>query len=154
MNRRDLLKTLGTAGGLAHLTRAPAPARSVLRTPPRSDLQAQLEAAVAKHKVPGASAALFRNGVLETAAAGVVNVTTGVQVTPETVMHIGSITKTLNTTLVMQLVDEGRIALDRPLKSYLPEFRVADRAATERITVRMLLNHTSGISGDLTPEAG
>jgi CubicO group peptidase (beta-lactamase class C family) len=119
-----------------------------------SDLQARLEAAIAKHRVPGASVALFRNGVLETASAGVVNVTTNVEVTPETVMHIGSITKTLNTTLVMQLVDEGRVDLDRPLKHYMADFRVADRDATERITVKMLLNHTNGISGELTPEAG
>jgi CubicO group peptidase (beta-lactamase class C family) len=118
------------------------------------ELQARLETAVAKHKVPGASVALFKDGVIETAAAGVVNVTTGVTVTPETVMHIGSITKTINTTLVMQLVDEGKILLDRPLKSYLPEFKLADSGATERITVRMLLNHTSGINGELTPEAG
>ena len=158
MRRRDLLRLLGVAGAVPGLTPPVAGKHTALRGFARrvvpSDLQARLEAAIAKHNVPGASAALFRNGVLETAAAGVVNVTTGVTMTPETVMHIGSITKTLNTTLVLQLVDEGRIDLDRPLKSYLPEFRVADAEATERITVKMLLNHTNGINGELTPEAG
>jgi CubicO group peptidase (beta-lactamase class C family) len=108
----------------------------------------RLAALIQKHNVPGASAAVFRDGRWEVAAAGVTNVTTGVDVTPETVMHIGSITKVLNATLVMQLVDEGRVELATPLKRYLPDFQVAERDATERITVEMLLNHTCGIDGE------
>ena len=69
-------------------------------------------------------------------------------------MHIGSITKVLNATLVMQLVDEGRVELTASLKRYLPDFQVADRTATERITVEMLLNHTCGIDGEYFPDAG
>ena len=111
------------------------------------NLASRLAASIQKHKVPGASAAVFRAGQWEVAAAGVTNVTTGVEVTPETVMHVGSITKVLNTTLMMQLVDEGRVDLQAPLKRYLPDFQVANRDATDRITVEMLLNHTSGIDG-------
>ncbi|MFH8496226.1 serine hydrolase domain-containing protein [Streptomyces coeruleorubidus] len=54
--------------------------------------------------------------------------------------RIGSNTKTFIATLVLQLVAEGRIGLDTPAKAYLPEFGL-DR----RITVRMLLQHTSGV---------
>ncbi|GGK19422.1 serine hydrolase [Streptomyces camponoticapitis] len=54
--------------------------------------------------------------------------------------RIGSITKTFTATLVLRLVAEGRIGLDTPADAYLPEFRL-DR----RITVRMLLQHTSGL---------
>ena len=120
-------------------------------------LASRLAASIQKHNVPGASAAVFRDGQWEVAAAGMANVTTGVDVTAETVMHIGSITKVLNATLVMQLVDEGRVELAAPLKRYLPDFQVSDRDATELITVEMLLNHTCGIDGstsampDLTP---
>ena len=96
---------------------------------------------------------MFRGGQWEVAAAGATNVTTGVDVTAETVMHIGSITKVLTETLVMQLVDEGRVELAAPLKRYLPDFQVADRVATELITLEMLLNHTCGIDGDF-PAAG
>ena len=86
-------------------------------------LASRLAASIQKHTVPGASAAVFRASQWEVAAAGVTNVTTGVDVTPETVMHIGSITKMLTATLVMQLVDEGRVDLAAPLKQYSLTFR-------------------------------
>ncbi|WP_326826335.1 serine hydrolase domain-containing protein [Streptosporangium sp. NBC_01756] len=55
-------------------------------------------------------------------------------------VRIGSNTKTFTATLVLQLVAEGRIELDTPAADYLPEFGL-----DERITVRMLLQHTSGV---------
>ncbi|WP_406311483.1 beta-lactamase family protein [Streptosporangium sp. NBC_01639] len=55
-------------------------------------------------------------------------------------VRIGSNTKTFTATLVLQLVAEGRIGLDTPAADYLPEFGL-----DERITVRMLLQHTSGV---------
>ncbi|WP_245553541.1 serine hydrolase domain-containing protein [Nocardia veterana] len=66
-------------------------------------------------------------------------------------VRIGSNTKTFVATLVLQLVAEGRLALDVPVLDYLPEF-----ALDERITVRMLLQHTSGIfnfTGEYYPDA-
>ncbi len=161
MKRRDLLRTFGAVaaatavGGLADP--AAAGGQSFRRGSGGSitdDLASQLAASIQKHKVPGASAAVCRDGQWEIAAAGVTNVTTGVNVTAETVMHIGSITKVLNATLLMQLVDEGRVELAVPLKRYLPDFQVADRDASERITVEMLLNHTSGIDGEFFADAG
>lgn len=118
------------------------------------DLEASLEAGLAKHGVPGASIAVAHEDTVITAAGGVTNVDTGVPVTPDTVMHIGSITKVINATLVMQLVDEGRIALDEPVIRYLPELRLKDEAALRQITVKMLLNHTSGIDGSWLPDYG
>jgi CubicO group peptidase (beta-lactamase class C family) len=161
MKRRDLLRTLGAVGAVTAVERLLDPAaiggQSLPTVSSRSttdNLASQLAASIQKHKVPGASAAVFRAGQWEVAAAGVTNVTTGVDVTTETVMHIGSITKVLNATLVMQLVDEGQVELAAPLKRYLPDFQVADRDATELITVEMLLNHTSGIDGEFFPDAG
>lgn len=162
MKRRELFRTAGVAGvagtlgklGLPALTPDHRPVGHPLRRAGASDLEARLVAALAKYKVPGASVAIFHDGTLETAAAGVANQTSGVTVTAETVMHIGSITKTLNATLVMQLVDEGKVTLEAPLKRYLPEFRLADSRDAGRITVGMLLNHTSGIDGELFPDAG
>ena len=161
MKRRDLLRTLGAAGlvtAVGHvLDPAAAGGQSFPAVSGRSTtdtLASRLAASIRTHKVPGASAAVFRGGQWELAAAGVTNVTTGVDVTADTVMHIGSITKVLTATLVMQLVDEGRVELAAPLKRYLPDFQVADRVATELITVEMLLNHTSGIDGEYFPAGG
>jgi CubicO group peptidase (beta-lactamase class C family) len=160
MRRRDLLRTLGAVSAVTAVGRSEDPAAAGQSFPSvpggstRNDLARRLAASIERHKVPGASAAVFRDGQWEVAAAGVTNVTTGVDVTPETVMHIGSITKVLTATLVMQLVDEARVELAAPLKRYVPDFHVADRDATERITVEMLLNHTSGIDGEYFPDGG
>lgn len=161
MQRRDVLRILGAAGALTASARVFDPAMTGAQSAPAASsrsatdsLAERLAASIQKHNVPGASAAVFRNNQWDVAAAGVVNVTTGVSVTSETVMHIGSITKVLTATLVMQLVDEGRVDLAAPLKRYLPDFQVADREATERITVEMLLNHTSGIDGEFVSSAG
>jgi CubicO group peptidase (beta-lactamase class C family) len=155
------LRTLGAVGAvtavggvLDSVAGAGQSVPAVSGGPTTDSLASRLTASIQKHKVPGASAAVFRRGQWEVAAAGVTNVTTGVDVTAETVMHVGSITKVLTSTLVMQLGDEGRVELSAPLTRYLPEFRVADRDATERITVEMLLNHTSGIDGEYFPYAG
>ena len=137
MKRRDLLRTFGAVGAATAVGRLADPAAAGGQSFPAGsgrsitdDLASRLAASIQKHKVPGASAAVCRDGQWEIAAAGVTNVTTGVNVTAETVMHIGSITKVLNATLVMQLVDEGRVELAAPLKRYLPDFQVADRDAT------------------------
>ena len=161
MKRRDLLRSLGAVGAVTAVERLLEPPAAGGQSFPAvsgrsttDSLANRLAASIQKHKVPGASAAVFRARQWEVAAAGVTNVTTGVDVTAETVMHIGSITKVLNATLVMQLVDEGRIDLAAPLKRYVPDFQVADRDATEQITVEMLLNHTCGIDGEYFPDAG
>ncbi|HWT27232.1 MAG TPA: serine hydrolase domain-containing protein, partial [Mobilitalea sp.] len=59
---------------------------------------------------------------------------------------IGSISKMFTTTAVMQLVDQGKVNLDTPLVQYIPEFKMADNRYKD-ITVRMLLNHSSGLLG-------
>ncbi len=115
------------------------------------DLRDALEAARLKHGVPGVSAAFYADGNVSEAAGGVANLSTGVEMTTETLAHIGSITKVLNATILMQLVDEGKIALDRKVLEYWPDFRVEDDEATRAITVEMLANHTSGIDGTLLP---
>jgi CubicO group peptidase (beta-lactamase class C family) len=126
MKRRDLLRSLGAVGAVTAASRsldvAVAGEQSLPSVSGHSatdTLASRLAALIQKHDVPGVSAAVYRADQWDIAAAGVTNVTTGVEVTPETVMHIGSITKVLNATLVMQLVDEGRIELTAPVKQYL-----------------------------------
>jgi CubicO group peptidase (beta-lactamase class C family) len=88
------------------------------------------------------------------AAAGVLNVATGVSVTTDAVFQIGSITKVWTATLVQQLANEGLLDLDRSLREYLPEFHIADETASATVTTRQLLCHTAGFEGDLFTDTG
>ncbi|TCC59747.1 class A beta-lactamase-related serine hydrolase [Kribbella pittospori] len=101
-----------------------------------------------KHGVPGASVAVWADGELSTAAAGILSMNTGVEATTGSVFQVGSITKLWTTTLIAQLVVEGKVDLDRPVRDYLPEFKLGDEAAAASITPRHLLTHTAGFSGD------
>ncbi|MGV4925494.1 serine hydrolase [Streptomyces sp. BHT-5-2] len=76
-------------------------------------------------------------------AAGVADTGTGRTTTPQMEHRIGSVTKTFTATAVLQEVGKGHIDLDAPIGRYLPGFITGERGRA--ITVRMLLNHTSGI---------
>jgi CubicO group peptidase (beta-lactamase class C family) len=119
-----------------------------------AELRSRLDDAARRHGVPGAAVAVGRDGELAEAATGVVNRDTGVAATPDTVFQIGSVTKVWTAVLVMQLVDEGLVDLDRPVREYLPAFAVADPEAGEVVTVRQLLAHTGGFAGDLFEDTG
>ena len=69
----------------------------------------------------------------------------GRAVTPQTPFDIASLNKSMIALAVLQLVEAGTAELDAPVQRYLPWFRVADPTASARITVRHLLNHTSGL---------
>jgi CubicO group peptidase (beta-lactamase class C family) len=112
------------------------------------DLRARLKTAIGTYGVPGASIAIFRDDVLHEAAAGILNAETGVEATTDALFHIASITKPITATIALQLVDEGKLDLDAPVRRYLPAFRVASADASARVTVRQLLCHSSGIDGD------
>src|SRR6266511_3009249 len=70
----------------------------------------------------------------------------GRAVTPQTPFILGSVSKSFTALAIMQLVEAGKIELDAPVQRYLPWFRVADEEASAQITVRHLLNQTSGLS--------
>jgi CubicO group peptidase (beta-lactamase class C family) len=115
----------------------------------RRRLDDDLPRLAAGHEVPGVSVAVLVNGQVLEGATGVVNLRTGVAVTPDSVFMIQSVAKVWTATLVMQLVDDGLIELDVPVRAYLPGFRTADERASARITVRHLLTHTGGFEGDI-----
>ena len=104
--------------------------------------------------MPGAAVAVLADGELVEAAHGVLSRSTGVAATTDSVFPICSVTKVWTATLVMQLVDDGRVDLDAPVRRYLPDFRVADEQASARITVRHLLCHTAGFEGDIFTDTG
>jgi CubicO group peptidase (beta-lactamase class C family) len=119
-----------------------------------TDLPKRLKSAIRKYNVPGATIGVLHNGRITEAAAGVVNMDTGVPTTTDSVFQIGSITKVFTTTLIMQLQEQGRLDIDEPLRTYLPNFRVADMNVANTVTLRQLLCHTGGMDGDFFADAG
>jgi CubicO group peptidase (beta-lactamase class C family) len=70
--------------------------------------------------------------------------------TEDTIFDLASLTKPLATaTAVMQLYEQGKVAFDDPVQQYLPDFNPANDPQRARVTVRMLLTHTSGETGDV-----
>jgi CubicO group peptidase (beta-lactamase class C family) len=113
-----------------------------------------LETFLADSSCPGATLGVVVDGEITAVGAGVLNLNTGIEVTPDSVFQIGSVSKLWTATLIMQLVDEGKVELDAPVRTYLPAFSVADEAVASGVTVRHLLAHTSGIEGDVFDDVG
>ncbi len=125
-----------------------------MNLPTSAEMTERLRTWIERYRVAGASVAWMHDGTIETAAAGVININTGVETTPDALFQIGSITKVYTTTLIMQLVDEGRLDLDAPATKYLPDLRFGDAPSAPLITLRHLPTHTSGVDGDFFDDFG
>jgi CubicO group peptidase (beta-lactamase class C family) len=117
-------------------------------------LRERLPDLLAESRVPGAAVAVRVGDEVVEAAAGVLSTATGVEATVDSLFQIGSITEVMTATLVMQLVDEGELDLDAPVRTVLTEFRIADERAAQRITARHLLSHVAGFEGDIFTDTG
>ncbi|HEX2550266.1 MAG TPA: serine hydrolase domain-containing protein, partial [Nocardioidaceae bacterium] len=114
----------------------------------REQLEKKLTELIAVHNVPGAQLAVLDGDEVIEVGAGVLSLRTGWPVTPDALFLPGSIGKLYTATLIMMLVDEGKIDLDQPVPTYLPDFQVQDKHARDVVTLRNLLTHTSGFDGD------
>ena len=103
--------------------------------------------------IPGASMALRQGASLVTAEAGVLNVDTNDPVTSDSVFQIGSIGKVLTAAIALQLVDEEKLELYGPIGRHLGGLQIGDADAS-RVTVRQLLDHTSGLPGHYFADFG
>jgi CubicO group peptidase (beta-lactamase class C family) len=133
-------KTILAALALSVAVVTPGPAWGAAPTTVDDYLRQALDAT----GLPGMSA-VVTHGDRIVHASGLGHDANGRAVTADTPMRVASVSKSFTAAAVMTLVDEGRVALDQPVVAYLPEFRTAD-PRTDRITVRHLLNHTSGLS--------
>lgn len=101
-----------------------------------------IEAQMRALRIPGVSVAVVRNGQLIKAKGyGLANIETDSAATPKTVYEIGSMTKQFTAAAVMLLAEDGKISLDDKITKYFPDAP----AWWNEITIRHLLNHTSGI---------
>ena len=112
------------------------------------------EAAAEEFQVPGFSVGVLADGEEHVAARGITSVDNPLPVEPGTLFQIGSITKTFGATAAWRLVQEGVLDLDAPVRSYLPELRLADEDVARRVTARHLLTHTGGWVGDWFDDLG
>ena len=109
-----------------------------------AEIEAFLVEQVRDAGYPGAAFAIVRDGKITRSAGIGRSDDSGRPVRAETPFVIGSLSKPVTATAVMQLVERGLVHLDAPVTRYLADFRLADGRASE-ITVRQLLTHTSGI---------
>jgi CubicO group peptidase (beta-lactamase class C family) len=95
---------------------------------------------------PGASLTVVSHGqVLLSTTVGVSDLDTRTPTTRSTLYTVASMTKSITAAALLQLRDRGLVDLDAPVQRYLPWFRVASEADSRRITLRRLLDHTSGL---------
>jgi CubicO group peptidase (beta-lactamase class C family) len=105
-------------------------------------------------KIPGVAIGIYHKGKEYTAGFGVTSIENPLAVTPETLFQTGSISKTFTGTIFMRLVEDGKVDLDAPVRTYLPKFKLADKDVTEKVTIRHLLTHTGGWIGDYFNDYG
>ncbi|WP_243057059.1 serine hydrolase [Nocardioides sp. SR21] len=120
----------------------------------QADLEKKLTELIDVHHVPGAQLAVLDGDTITEVGAGVLSIRTGCPVSTDALFLPGSIGKLYTATLVLMLADEGKVDLDLPVKTYLPDFQVRDVHARDTVTVRDLLRHTSGFDGDVFIDTG
>ncbi len=158
ISRRALLST-GIKTGLGavllrELTLGSRPVLVSAQTAAQSDrFQAayqRLDEYIAWHMgemgVPGMTLAIAdRNGLLRSSQYGFADVKAGIKVSAQTLFEIGSISKSFVAIAVLQLAEEGKIDLQKPVTHYLPWLKIETKYAP--FTVHHLLSHTAGLSG-------
>ncbi len=108
-------------------------------------LEAYIADTMARYQTPGAAVAIVQNGAVVYAGGFGQRDPAGDPVTADTLMMIGSTTKTFTTLLMAQLVDEGLMTWDTPVTEILPTFRVADPDVTGRITMENMVCACTGV---------
>ncbi|MGK5548738.1 serine hydrolase domain-containing protein [Streptomyces sp. URMC 127] len=116
---------------------------------PQEQLSAFVAGTAKEFDVPGLAVGILMDGQEVYASHGVTSLAHPLPVDEHTLFHLASVTKTFTATALMRLAAEGRVELDAPVRRYVPELKLADEAAAERITVLNLLNHTAGLDWNL-----
>ncbi len=116
------------------------------RKPDLKGFPEQVTKLVAAWNVPGLAISIIKDGkVIFAEGFGYRDVKQNLKVTPHTLFAIGSCTKAFTATAMGMLVDEGKVEWDKPVRNYLPTFKLQDVVASERMTPRDLLTHRSGL---------
>ena len=115
-------------------------------TPALADFDAYVQRVTQEWKVPGAAIAIVKDGkVILSKGYGLRDVKDNLPVTPQTLFPIASITKSFTVATLATLSSEGKLDWDKPVRDYLPDFRLYDDALTARVTPRDLVTHRTGL---------
>jgi len=157
----SLLLVLSFAVGCATATPLPAPTPVILDDALVTKIEAAVNETMKENSVPGMAIGIIKNGqIVYSKGFGLAEVDTDRKVTAETVFELGSTSKTVVATAIMQLKEQGKIDLDAPVITYLPYFQMKS-GDYKKITVRNLLSHRGGLPSEaladpdsifLTPE--
>lgn len=120
----------------------------------KNELQEFLDATAAELGVPGAVVGVVDGDRDIVATTGVAAVDTGAAVTERTLFQIGSTSKTFTGTVVMHLIEDGKLDLETRVIDVLPDFRLADADALAALRIRHLLTHSGGFLGDADDHPG
>src|SRR5579884_900249 len=105
-------------------------------------------------QVPGVAVGILHDGEDSYAFHGVTSTENPLPVDADTLFQFGSTGKTFTATALLRLVEQGKVDLDAPVQTYIPEFRLKDEEVARTVTVLQLLNHTAGWEGDLMEDMG
>jgi CubicO group peptidase (beta-lactamase class C family) len=114
----------------------------------------RIRSAMRRYHIPGVAVGLIAEGHTWTGQFGVTNLENPLPVNDQTLFQIGSITKTITALIAMRLVESGHLALDTPVRRYLPDLLLSDEETAARVTVRHLFQHTAGWLGDYFDDTG
>jgi len=134
-----LILFISLADGLPALA-APAPQATI------QGIDEFIDSVMKEWKIPGLAIAVIKDGqVLLSKGYGLRDVENKLPVTPQTLFAIGSNTKSFTAAVMGMLNDEGKVDWDKPVREYLPDFRLFDEVATKEMTPRDLVTHRSGL---------
>jgi CubicO group peptidase (beta-lactamase class C family) len=111
----------------------------------KTELEPKIAVEINQKRLPGFAIGVVKDGkLIYERGFGVARLGGTTSITPQSLFHMASVTKTFVATAIMQLAEAGKIDLDAPLVRYLPYFRLDDERY-RAVTIRQMLSHTSGI---------
>ena len=121
---------------------------------PHMKLPDFVEATAREFNIPGVAVGVWADGKEAYACHGVTSIDNPLPIDQDTLFLMASVTKTFTATTLMRLVAEEKVELNAPVRRYVPEFRLKDQQAADKITVLNLLNHTSGLDWRVNADTG
>ena len=117
-------------------------------------LSQKVVAEMKRLSIPGVAIGVWHKGREHSDGFGITSVENPLPVTSDTLFQVGSISKTFTGTLIMQLAEQGKVNLDTPVRTYIKDLKLSDKAVEKQVTVRHLLTHAGGWVGDYFNDFG